>query len=134
MFVALFFERELADAMKSLGFEAKNQVVYNLIASVDENSSGEIDFDEFLKLISSKIGDVSGEDRESVRKVFDLYDDDQTGFITLANLKRVAKELGEDSNVSEAELQEMIDRADTDKDGMISFDEFYNVMTKKIFA
>lgn len=120
--------------MKSLGFETKNQVIYNLVASVDENSSGEIDFDEFLKLISSKIGDVSSDDKESIRKVFDLYDDDQTGFITLSNLKRVAKELGEDANMSEAELQEMIDRADMDKDGQISFDEFYTIMTKRTFV
>ena len=120
--------------MKSLGFETKNQVIYNLIASVDENSSGEIDFEEFLKVISSKIGDVSSDDKESIRKVFDLYDDDQTGFISFGNLKRVAKELGEDVNMSDADLQEMIDRADTDKDGQISFDEFYAVMTKRSFV
>lgn len=33
--------------------------------------------------------------REDINKVFNLFDDDQTGHITLRNLKRVAKELGE---------------------------------------
>ena len=32
--------------------------------------------------------------RADIQKVFNLFDDDQTGHITLRNLKRVAKELG----------------------------------------
>jgi len=69
---------------------------------------------------------------EDIRKVFNLFDDDNTGKITHRNLKRVANELGE--TMTEAELSEMIERADTDNDGEISFEEFYAVMTKKTFA
>merc|ERR1712127_662408 len=60
--------------------------------------------------------------KEDIQKVFNLFDDDKTGYITLHNLKRVAKELGE--TMSDAELLEMIERADTDQDGQISIDEF----------
>ena len=63
--------------------------------------------------------------------VFSLFDDDQTGFVTLQNLKRVANELGE--NMSDAELLEMIERADADQDGQISFEEFQTIMTTKLF-
>jgi Ca2+-binding EF-hand superfamily protein len=28
----------------------------------------------------------------------------------------------------------MIERSDTDGDGLVSFDDFYNIMTKKTFA
>jgi Ca2+-binding EF-hand superfamily protein len=67
--------------------------------------------------------------RDDIMKVFNLFDDDGTGRISLRNLKRVAKELGE--NMTDAELMEMIERADTDQDGEISGEEFYSIMTKK---
>ena len=50
------------------------------------------------------------------------------GKISFRNLKRVAKELGE--NMTDEELQEMIDEADRDGDGEISEDEFLRIMKK----
>ena len=55
-----------------------------------------------------------------------MFDDDGTGKISIKNLKRVARELGE--TMTEAELHEMIDRADGDRDGEISPEEFYAIM------
>ena len=51
------------------------------------------------------------------------------GTISLKNLRRVAKELGE--NMTEEELQDMIDQADRDGDGEINPDEFYRIMKKR---
>ena len=65
-------------------------------------------------------------------KVFNLFDDDGSGRISLRNLKRVAQELGE--TMTEAELMEMIERADTDNDGEISPEDFYVIMTKRTFS
>jgi len=70
--------------------------------------------------------------RSDIDKIFNLFDDDGTGKISLKNLKRVAKELGE--TMTEAELHEMIERADTDNDGEINADEFFTIMTKKTFT
>ena len=53
--------------------------------------------------------------REDLLKAFQLFDDDNTGRISLRNLRRVARELGED--MSEDELRAMIDEFDTDNDG-----------------
>jgi len=66
--------------------------------------------------------------REEILKAFRLFDDDSTGKISLRNLKRVARELGE--NMSDEELQEMIDEADRDGDGEISEEEFIRIMRK----
>jgi centrin-1 len=60
--------------------------------------------------------------------VFDLYDENKTGFISIMNLRRLAKDIGEDA--SEEELQFMLERADLDKDGFVSEDEVYQMMTR----
>lgn len=122
--------KELKAAMQSLGFETKNHTVYTMISDIDKNGNGEIDFEEFLDLMTVKLGD--SDSREDVQKVFNLFDDDKTGFISIQNLKRVAKDLGE--TMSDAELLEMIERADSDKDGQIDFEDFYNIMTRKAFG
>jgi len=66
--------------------------------------------------------------REEIIKAFKLFDDDSTGRITFKNLKRVAKELGE--NLTDEEIQEMIDEADRNGDGEVDEEEFYRIMKK----
>ena len=53
-----------------------------------------------------------------MKRVFALFDDEKSGFISIKNLRRVVKEVGE--NIDDSELQEMIERADLDNDGLIS--------------
>lgn len=121
---------ELKAAMTSLGFESKNQTIYQMIADLDADGSGQIDFEEFLTLMTARVSDKDS--RENIRKIFNLFDDEKTGFISIKNLRRVAKELGE--TIDESELQEMVERADTNGDGLVSEEEFYNIITKKTFA
>ncbi len=61
-------------------------------------------------------------------KAFRLFDDDNSGKISFQNLKRVAKELGE--NMTDEELREMIAEADRDGDGEINEEEFFRIMSK----
>lgn len=64
-----------------------------------------------------------------MRKVFAFFDDEKTGFVSAKNLRRIVKQLGQ--NIDEQELQEMVDKADLDNDGLVSEDQFYQIMTKK---
>ena len=122
--------KELRAAIRSLGLETKNQSVYDMMQGIDKEAKGEIDFDEFVDVMISKL--ACSDTEEDVQRMFELFDDDKTGFITLQNLKRVVAELGE--RMDDADLLEMIERADLDQDGQISPDEFFRIMTYSTFS
>ena len=119
---------ELKQALLNLGIDTKNQTLQNMLADIDKNGDANIDFDEFINMMTAKMSDK--DTREDLEKVFELFlGDDNTDKIDIRHLKRVCKELNE--NMSDDELNEMIVRADTDRDGKVSFEEFYAIMTKK---
>lgn len=119
---------ELKAAMVSLGFENKNAVIFQMISDLDEDGNKQIDFEEWIHLMTYKVSPTSNKDH--LRKVFPLYDDEKTDHISVKNLRRVANDLGE--SITEEELQEMIDRADLDRDGLVNYEEFYAIVTRKI--
>ena len=47
--------KELKAAMQTLGFEAKNATIYQMISDIDKDGSGSIDFDEFLDMMTAKM-------------------------------------------------------------------------------
>jgi Ca2+-binding EF-hand superfamily protein len=120
--------KELKAAMTSLGFESKNGSIFQMIADLDSDGNGNIDFPEWLALMTTKVGEKNT--RANYGKIFAMYDDEKTGFLSAKNLRRVAETLGE--AITEQEIQELIARADLDQDGLISEEEFYALMTKKI--
>merc|ERR1712166_1671939 len=113
--------------MRALGFEVKKEELKKMVSGIDGDGNGTIDFQEFLEMMTGKMGEK--DTREDIEKVFKLFDDDNTSKISLRNLRRVAQELGED--IDEEELQDMINQADRDGDGEINIDEFYRIMKKK---
>uniref|UniRef100_A0A183TLL2 Centrin-2 n=1 Tax=Schistocephalus solidus TaxID=70667 RepID=A0A183TLL2_SCHSO len=121
--------KDLKVAMRALGFEPKKEEIKRLISEYDpeaKDSIGQLAYADFLRMMSVKMQDKDA--REEVLKAFHLFDDDETGKISFKNLKRVAKELGE--NLTDEELQEMIDEADRDGDGEVNEEEFLRIMKK----
>eukprot|EP00439_Symbiodinium_sp_Y106_P073253 s1093_g13.t1 len=136
--------KELKVAMRALGFEPKKEEIQKMISDVDDDGSGTIGYEEFLKMMTHKI--LNRDPKDEILKAFRLFDDDETGKISFKNLKRVAKEmryvkvplrsdvdlelqeLGE--RMTDEELQEMIDEADRDGDGEVNEEEFLRIMKK----
>ena len=118
--------KELKVAMRALGFEPKKEEIKKMISDIDKDGNGTIDYQEFLEMMTTKMSEKDS--KEEILKAFRLFDDDEKGKISFRNLKRVAKELGE--NMTDEELHEMIEEADRDGDGEINEEEFLRIMKK----
>ena len=118
--------KELKVAMSAMGFQPKKEEIRQILAEYDRESSGTIEYRDFLDLMTIKMQER--DPVEEMRQAFRLFIDDDSDKISLRHLKRVAKELGE--NMTDEELQEMLEEADRDGDGEISEDDFIRIMSK----
>ncbi|KAI5672164.1 hypothetical protein M9H77_12528 [Catharanthus roseus] len=103
--------KELNVAMRALGFEATEEEINRMIAEVDKDGSGAIDFPEFLHMMTTKFGER--DTKEELTKAFQIIDQDKNGKISAADIQRISRELGE--NFTDREIQEMVDEADRDQ-------------------
>lgn len=116
---------EMALAMKGLGFgDLPRDEVERIIRSMRTDANGLVEYGEFEAMVKSRM--APKDSPEEILKAFQLFDLDKKGKISFANLKEVAKLLGE--NPGDDVLKEMIAEADEDGDGEVSFDEFKSVM------
>ncbi len=77
--------------MKAYDFETKNMSLDIAIQHATETNKP-IDFQTFLQVfVAYSNGSKS---KETLRKVFRLFDDEKIGCISVRNLRRVVKEVG----------------------------------------
>ena len=55
-----------------LGYEGQNKFVYQILAELDDDQSGGIDFAEFLRLATAKLSDKDS--RAEIDKIWQSYD------------------------------------------------------------
>merc|ERR1712216_369972 len=116
--------KELKVAMQALGFEPSTEEIAKMVKDIDVDGNATIECEEFIEMMEGK---MAGKDPvEEMKKAFALYDVDNKGKITVADMQRVAKELGE--NLSKEELQSILDESDRDGNGTITEEEFVRVM------
>ena len=96
-----------------------------MMKQVDDNGDNEIDFDEFLVLMSSNNKSSTDPDSE-LRAAFAVFDEDNSGSISRKEMKKLMKKLGQ--KLSDEELDAMMEEVDTDNDGQIDFEEFKSMM------
>ncbi|KAE8782909.1 calmodulin-beta-like [Hordeum vulgare] len=119
--------KELGTVMRSLGQRPSEEELREMIAEVDADGNGVVDFSEFLVLLDRKMRGADAEDE--LREAFRVFDQDQNGFISLDEFRHVMDNLGE--RLSDEELKEMLREADLDGDGQINYSEFARVMMAK---
>ena len=119
--------REIREAMQSIGYDENNPNVYQVVSELDtpmNSKTGGASFDDFCKSVNNRIPERESD--EELRKVFRLFlENPNDSTTTLASIKKVADELGE--NFEEAELNAMLKKAS--KNGAeLSFEDFVSIM------
>ena len=115
---------ELKVALRALGFDVKKNDILAIMKEYDKQEKGRLEYADFVEIFAKKISER--DPTAEIVKAFKLFDEDKRGKIGLKNLRRVAKELGE--NLTDEELQAMIDEFDKDQDGEINEQEFLAIM------
>lgn len=117
----------VAEILRLMGQQFNQQTLDELIEEVDEDKSGQLEFEEFIILAAKFIVE---EDEEAMAKelkeAFRLYDKEGNGFIPTSCLKEIMREL--DDKLSDEELDGMIAEIDSDGSGTVDFDEFMEMM------
>ena len=67
-------------------------------------------------------------EKEELAKIFKVFDDDNREIIDAAKISRVAKMIGEEESLSEEIIHLMILVADADCDGVVNFNDFYELL------
>ncbi|MES1910316.1 MAG: hypothetical protein MHM6MM_002932 [Cercozoa sp. M6MM] len=112
---------ELREVYSRLGYELPEEQLERMIATVDTDGDGQIDFDEFVSMMTSLTPQA-----DELRVAFNFFDVDGDGSITAEELAQTLQTLGE--HVTESDITIMMGDADSDGDGRIDFEEF-----KKLF-
>lgn len=117
---------ELKKILDALGIEEDNKMLKKMLRDVDENQNGEIDFDEFVKMLTNDLSET--ETKASCQDSYDRFIVEcDNGELDKDTVKNLCDKYGID--VSEEEIEQMIKTADSDENGTINFDEFYNIIT-----
>lgn len=104
--------------VSSTNLSHKKQFSFALRYFLIISGSGTIDFPEFLTMMARKMRDSDTE--EELREAFRVFDKDENGYISAAELHHVMTNLGE--KLTEEEVDEMIREADIDGDGQVNYE------------
>ena len=85
--------------MKALGIFLRKDEVKQYMLKVDKDGSGFIDADEFRGLMAEIIS--KRDDKEEIKKVFRMYDNDDDGRISSKNLIECAEVLDMEDEMTE---------------------------------
>ncbi|XP_039042430.1 probable calcium-binding protein CML15 [Hibiscus syriacus] len=121
-------ELELPALLRSLGVKLSGDQIRVLLASMDSNGNGAVEFDELVSAILPTFKREITVNEGELMEVFRLFDRDGKGFITAVELAGCMDKMGHP--LTHKELREMMRQADSDGDGVISFSEFSSIMAK----
>ena len=126
---------ELEKVLRSMRgkLKASEADIKKAIKEIDKDGDGTIDLEEYLK---SRKGKTNQDlihralvQRSRVRKEFERFDQDNSGFITKEELMAVIQARAA-VTITVEQIEKMMADSDENNDGLINYEEFVLIMTK----
>lgn len=119
-------KQELQQLMDTLAINASQQEIDLMINEIDANNDGEIQFEEFVAVMSRKVQSTYTADE--VKSAFKVFEGScPSGFIKLDSLERALTVYGSD-RLTSAQVQELLGQIDCDSNGLFDYVAYVNVM------
>lgn len=113
---------ELKDGLRKWGAKLSDSEATQLMESADVDGNGTIDYIEFITA-TMHMNRMEKEDR--IYKSFLYFDKDNSGYITLEELKQTLEQY---NMFDEQKIKNILSEVDTDCDGRINYEEFVAMM------
>lgn len=113
---------DLIRELRRFDFDKSDPIIFGMIALVGEKSKEKIDFTTFLDAINNKF--YKSNSKENLRKIFEMFEDSKSGFISMKTLQQLSEEIGD--KISNDEWEEMLK---SNPSLFLSFDLFYDLIS-----
>lgn len=112
--------KEIGDLYRALGLTPTDAEINDILAEVDIDLSGTIEFNEFVTIFEKYQIKPLSEDQ--LIRAFKLFDKDSNGLLSTQELMDIMKIAGEKMTREDAEM--IMKEFDLDRNGTINYNEF----------
>lgn len=121
---------ELGELMDTLGINATQEEIDLMINEIDQDSNGEIDFEEFVAVMSRKVDAAYTPDQ--VRGAFKVFEGNAPpGFVHVKDLEKALCEHGTEKLSLEYARELIQQLGATTSTGLINYDEYVGMLLEK---
>ena len=120
--------RDAGTVMRALGQNPTNKEVKYLIQQVGALQGGTMEFGSFLRMMAAHMQEFTDDEGDAIA-AFKAYDREQTGFMSVAELRHLTTNMGQEA-VSEEDFDNMLSEAGIDPDGQVDYIAFVKAMCK----
>ena len=121
---------EVIISMQTLRLNEKSPIIYELFEEFDtpENSRNRLDYEQFVEMLSEKLRDKDSQ--KSIERFYEAFlSNSNKDVIDFDVIKKVAQDV--DDDITDEQIRSLLERCSQNGKHM-TFEEFYDVMTKKV--
>ncbi|CAM9695569.1 unnamed protein product, partial [Hapterophycus canaliculatus] len=119
-------KEELGELMDTLGIEATPEEVDLMIDEIDQDNNGEIDFEEFVAVMSRKVN--ASYTADQVKRAFKVFEGTSPpGHIKIDSVMKALTNYGSEQ-LTEEQAHDLVSQLEPDHNGVVNYVEYINMV------